>query len=85
MKIRCWRLCPISSRFCRMNEPSEDCLVGLGVRTDRHTTSGRSGQLRLVRATIYAATYRRVSTEVLLDPAPPSILDRGAPMDDACN
>jgi hypothetical protein len=34
---------------------------------------------------LYAAPYRRVSTEVLLDRAPPSILDRGAPLDDACD
>jgi hypothetical protein len=41
--------------------------------------------VRLVRASVYAATHRWVSTEVLLDRAPPSILDRGAPMDDACD
>jgi len=37
----------------------------------------------LVSATVYAALYRRVGTAVLLDRAPPSILDRGAPLDDA--
>jgi hypothetical protein len=39
--------------------------------------------MRLVRATIYPATHRRDATEILLDRAPPGILDRSAPLDDA--
>jgi hypothetical protein len=37
--------------------------------------------LHLVRAVVRAATHRRISTEILLDCAPASVLDRGAAMD----
>jgi hypothetical protein len=37
--------------------------------------------MHLVRPAVYATPYRRVSAEVLLDRAPPRILDRGAPLD----
>jgi len=39
--------------------------------------------MRLVRATLCAAPYRRVGTAVLLDGAPPGVLDRSAPLGDA--
>jgi hypothetical protein len=37
----------------------------------------------MVRAIVYAAPYRRVGTALLLGRAPTSVLDRGAPVDDA--
>jgi hypothetical protein len=55
----------------------------LGPARSHRTAKGDACQLRLVRTTIYAAPYRRVSAAVLLDRAPPSILDCGAALDDA--
>jgi hypothetical protein len=51
-----------------------------------HRWVGRSGSrsaIAYVRPTVFAAVYRRVGTALLLDRAPPSVLDRRTVLDDA--